>query len=402
MRQGRLKVLIAGGGVAAVEALLALDDLAEELVEVELLAPELNFIYRPRAVLEPFRLGEQRHYSLGDIASTHGATHRRGALAAVDSSRHRVAVDHGDEIGYDVLLIAVGAGTSPAFPDVITFSDDEPHDFARLLEEIRAGDVSRVAFVVPPGVGWALPLYELALMTALEAGRHEAKALELSLLTPEHAPLGIFGSRASAAVADLLGKRSIEVRTASYVERASRGKLLVRPGGERLRFDRAVALPRPIGPHIRGLPHNDGGFIQVDEYSRVLGVDDVFAAGDATSFPIKQGGLAAQQADLAAEMIAHRAGAQIEPQAYRPVLRGMLMTRAEPEYLRAALSGGQGETSIASSHALWWPSAKVAARYLAPYLARIDASAHSALGADSPGLLAIDVELRDVRPTESC
>jgi hypothetical protein len=74
------------------------------------------------------------------------------------------------------------------------------------------------------------------------------------------------------------------------------------------------------------------------------------------------------------------------------------MTRAEPEYLRAALSGGQGETSIASSHALWQPSAKVAARYLAPYLARIDASTHSALGADSPGLLAVDVELRDVRP----
>jgi sulfide:quinone oxidoreductase len=397
MAQGELKVLIAGGGVAAVEALLAMHDLAEGLVETELLAPELNFTYRPRAVLEPFRLGEQRHYSLGDIASSHGATQRRGALAEVDATRHRVVTDRGDEIGYEVVLIAVGAGTTPAFSEVITFSDDEPQDFAGLLEEIRAGDVGRVAFVVPPGVGWALPLYELALMTALEAGRHEAKALELSLLTPEEAPLGIFGSRASAAVAELLADRSIEVRTASYVERVSRGQLLVRPGGERLRFDRVVALPRHVGPHIHGLPHDDDGFIPVDEYSRVLGVDDVFAAGDATSFPIKQGGLAAQQADAAAEMIAGRAGAPVQPQAYRPVLRGMLMTRAEPEYLRAALSGGQGETSIASSHALWWPSAKVAARYLAPYLARIDASTHSALGADSPGLLAVDVELRDVK-----
>jgi sulfide:quinone oxidoreductase len=398
MRAGedQLRVLIAGGGVAAVETLLALDALAGGRVATVLLAPELHLTYRPRAVLEPFRLGERRRYSLARIGSSHGAIQRRQALAEVDAADHRVRTDRGQEIAYDVLLIAVGAASAPVFPEAITFSDDDPEAFVALIEEIRTGSVHRVAFVVPPGVAWALPLYELALMTALEAGRHESADLALALITPEEAPLGLFGARASEAVAALLDDRAIEVRTGAFVERVVDGRLIVRPGGERLGFDRVVSLPRPVGPRIGGLPHDSDGFICVDQHSRVLGVDDVYAAGDVTAFPIKQGGLAAQQADAAAEMIAARAGVHLEPREFRPVLRGVLVTRAEPKHLRAAISGGQGETSIASSHALWWPSAKIAGRYLAPLLARLDAAAHSALGPDAPGAISVDVELRDL------
>ena len=57
-------------------------------------------------------------------------------------------------------------------------------------------------------------------------------------------------------------------------------------------------------------------------------MDGVFAAGDATTFPIKQGGLAAQQADAVAEMVACAAGADIRPQPFRPILRGTLLTGA--------------------------------------------------------------------------
>ena len=94
----------------------------------------------------------------------------------------------------------------------------------------------------------------------------------------------------------------------------------------------------------------------------------MFAAGDATAFPIKQGGLAAQQADAVAEAIAASVGADIDPQPFRPILRGVLLTGGPARYLRADISGGAGDDSTISGEALWWPPDKIAGRYLAPYL----------------------------------
>ena len=68
-----------------------------------------------------------------------------------------------------------------------------------------------------------------------------------------------------------------------------------------------------------------------------MGADAVLAAGDATTFPIKQGGLATQQADAAAATIAHALGATVEPTPFAPVLRGLLLTGGAPLYLRAEL-----------------------------------------------------------------
>jgi sulfide:quinone oxidoreductase len=60
-----------------------------------------------------------------------------------------------------------------------------------------------------------------------------------------------------------------------------------------------------------------------------------------TQFPLKQGGIATQQADVAAASIAAHAGADIEPHPFRPVLRGLLLTGMTPRYL--------AERTIASS-----------------------------------------------------
>ena len=110
------------------------------------------------------------------------------------------------------------------------------------------------------------------------------------------------------------------------------------------------------------------GYIATDRHGRVLGADDVYAAGDGTAFPVKQGGLAAQQADAAAEAIAAAAGVEIEPTPFVPVLRGLLLTGGEPRFLRHDLSRPGSPTETAD-RSLWWPPAKVAARSLTPYLA---------------------------------
>jgi sulfide:quinone oxidoreductase len=84
--------------------------------------------------------------------------------------------------------------------------------------------------------------------------------------------------------------------------------------------------------------------------------------------PIKQGGLAAQQAEAAASDIAAAAGLLVEPRPFRPVVRGALLTGEEPVFLRADVAGG-GEGQMARSP-MWWPPLKVAAPRLGPYLAQ--------------------------------
>jgi sulfide:quinone oxidoreductase len=398
----QLRLLIAGGGVAALEALLATRALADRRVSIDLLAPEPELTLRPRAVLVPFRLGEHRRYPLEAIAHAHDAVHHRDALESVDPAAHTARTAGGRELGYDVLLVATGARAVPVLPGAVTFSDERPESFARVLDQARAGEVTRLGFVVPPRTTWTLPLYELALMTSYEARALDAPRLRLTLITPEEEPLGVFGRRAADTVRGLLRERAIELRTGSYAEEVTDGRtgkgsvVLLRPGGEQLSFDRIVSLPHLAGPSIEGLPADEAGFIPVDQHGHILGAEDCFAAGDVTSFPVKQGGLATQQADAAAEAIAARAGAAVEPREFRPILRGLLLTSAEPQYLRAAISGGQGETSIASSHVLWWPSTKVAGRFLASYLAKLDASTESAIDPGTRATIPVDVELHDI------
>jgi sulfide:quinone oxidoreductase len=132
------------------------------------------------------------------------------------------------------------------------------------------------------------------------------------------------------------------------------------------------------GLFLRGLPHDARGFLPTDAHGRIDGCDAVYAAGDVTSFPLRQGGLAAQQADAVAEAIAARLGAIVRPQPFRPILRGVLLTGGAPLYLRAEIGTdvapvsrelAEARSGSAGPRSLWWPPAKVAGRYLAPLLA---------------------------------
>jgi hypothetical protein len=146
------------------------------------------------------------------------------------------------------------------------------------------------------------------------------------------------------------------------------------------------------GPRIDGLPQTVEGFLSVDAHGQVHGLADVFAAGDITSFPVKQGGIAAQQADAAAEMIAANAGADLAPQPFRPVLRGLLTGR-QPHYLRHEITGGAGDVSVASPEPLWWPPAKIVGRYLAPFLGAFAGVESPPEAPAAPGAVPVEVEL---------
>jgi len=356
--------------VAALEALLAVRELAEERVEIELLAPQPEFSYRPLAVAEPFGLGEQTRFDLAEIAADAGAVLRPGALASVDPQRHRAVTDAGKEVDYDILVVACGAQRREALPGAITFAGVAGRQrMEQLLADMEQGSVSEVVFALPGGCGWPFPLYELALLTAAHIYARQIAA-GLTVVTPESAPLEIFGTVVSDAVRALLAARGIGLLTGSYPDAVQEGELKLHPAG-RVVAERVVTLPRVVGPAFEGLPSDARGFIPVDRFGQVDDVEDVYAAGDVTAMPIKQGGLAAQQADVVAECIAERAGAPVEPSAFQPILRGLLLTGGEPRYLRADVAGDDVEGSTIDDHALWWPPGKIAGRRLAPYLAEL-------------------------------
>jgi sulfide:quinone oxidoreductase len=371
-QEAPLRVLVAGGGVAGLEALLALRDMAADRVELTLLSPDADFVYRPLAVAEPFSMGHVHRYSLRRFADDLSVRLVRGSLERVDADERLVTTVDGDPLGFEALLVATGAGAEPAVERALTWwPEGDPEAFGGLLRDIEEGYSKRIAFVVPPRVAWPLPAYELALMTARQVRSMGADGVELTLVTPEDGPLAIFGSQATQAVAEELDAAGVRVITGAYVEAAEPGHIELQPGARRLEVERVVALPRAVGPRVAGVPADDEGFIPIDEHARVIGFERVWAAGDGANFPIKQGGLAAQQADVVAEQIAWQLGAEHPPHPYRPVLRGLLRTADGPRYLRAEPPGEPTSADV-SEECLWWPASKVAARWLTPWLAARD------------------------------
>jgi sulfide:quinone oxidoreductase len=124
-----------------------------------------------------------------------------------------------------------------------------------------------------------------------------------------------------------------------------------------------------VGPAVRGLSNDPLGFTPVDDFGRVPGFDGIYAIGDMTTRPVKQGGLATQQADVVAAAIAADVGAPVRPEPYRPVLRGLLFTGGAPLYLRNPQVAEDLVPTGAGLTAPWWPAHKIVGRHLAPYLA---------------------------------
>jgi sulfide:quinone oxidoreductase len=361
-------VLIAGGGVAALEALLALRHLLGDRVTIEIHAPRRDFVYLPLAVAEPFGIGQALRFDLAEIAASHGAIYRADGLQSVEPDRHRATMRLRQRIGYDKLLIAYGAKMHWSVPGATTFWGPAGHEgFDRVLEELEEDAAGKVVFTMPAGFGWPLPIYELALMTSAPLAELGVERAELTIVTPEDAPLQLFGPRASEQVATLLANRGIAIKTGRYPIRFADGKLTVAPG-DSIPADHVVSMPSYEGRQIDGIPSDPRGFVPVDEHGRVRGLTDVFAAGDAADFPVKQGGLAAQQSDAVAATIAAQLEGDIEAKPFHPTLRGLLLTGSRPRYLRNELGGGRGEASAVTDHSLWFPRGKVAGRYLAPLL----------------------------------
>ncbi len=367
-------VLIAGGGFGAVEAMLALRALAPERVRVTLISASPVLAYKPAATTESFDETPPRTYDLQAIAADAGASFRLDRLEAVASHDHSVRLESFAFLDYDALVLAVGARPTRSIPGALTFRDQrEVQHIRHLAGELRAGKLHRIVFAVPQGCSWLLPLYELALLTATHLQEH-GTAGEVVLVSPEITPLEVFGAQASRLVADLLAERGVRFIGESDPQSVERdGALLLGSGGS-LDADCVVAVPELRGPRITGVPTDAWGFITTDALGRVVGLADVYAAGDMTNFPIKQGGLAAQQADLIAQCIASEHGAVVKEPRVQHVLRARLLGGTRPIFLRTVLDEFGQATDATLQHESFeedetsTAQEKVFGRYLTPYL----------------------------------
>lgn len=370
------RVLIVGGGVGSIEAALALKDLAGKRAQVEICAGRGDFVYRPFAVGEPYGASRVIRYDLGELAELSGAEFRLDNVASIDTAAQRATTHDGEEIPYDYLIAAPGARLLWSVPGAATFwGVADEGEVQEIVSRLRHGQLRHLVFTMPGSLGWALPAYELALLAATEMRRSGVSGTRLTIVTPEDGPLLIFGRRASEQVAELLAGQGIEVITGTHPVKYEEGLLSIVPGNE-IEVDAVIALPRLEGRHIEGLPYDQSGFIPVDDHARVPGLTRTFAVGDVTNFPVKQGGIATQQADVAAAAIAAELGCEVEAKPLDPVLRGVLWTGAKPRYLFGWLAGGHGETSVASERPPWPvdnPS-KLIGRYLTPFLSELTAS----------------------------
>jgi sulfide:quinone oxidoreductase len=371
-----LRVIVAGGGVAGLETLVALRALAGDRVAATLVAPDETFAMRALDVFEPFGLGRAHRYPLAELTADLGAAFVQDRVARVDRRQRRVRTRSGDEFPYDALVVAVGAIPYPAFDHGVVFDRGRsPQAFDALLADVQSGRAGSAAVVVPAGATWALPAYELALMLRSFGGAGRPAAPVVTLVTAEREPLEAFGAPAAEMIRAELHASGVDLVCGAAATVASDRLVRLGPGRE-LRVARVVHLPLLAGPRLAGVAYDTAGFVLADEHERTVdGDDSVFAIGDGAAGAFKQGGLAAQQADAVAERIAACAGAlERPPRPYVPTLRGLIRTEHGPRYLRAEPPGGEGECLV-SDQCLWWPPSKVASRWLTPWLAARDAEA---------------------------
>jgi sulfide:quinone oxidoreductase len=363
----RQRVLIAGAGVAGLEAALALRDLADERVDVSLHDPSREFAYRPFGIGEPYGTTRSFRYDLRRLSELCGASLHPNPIAAVEPERGVAVGRDGTRLPFDHLIVATGARMLWSVPGAVTYwGVSDEGQVGDVFADLRLGRLRRLAFTMPPGHSWVLPLYELALLAANVLDRTGNDRTRIAVVTPEAAPLEVFGPRAAEQTSALLAERQIDVIAGARPISLGAGRLRVDPG-EDVEADAVIALPRLEGRRISGIPRDEDGFIPVEEHGSVVGLERIYAAGDVSSQFFKQGPFASQQADTVAEAIAAALVAGAGPRAAGPQMQAVLWTAQGPRFL-CGDEGGVGERASSPSqrHLELLHNGRMTARYLSP------------------------------------
>ncbi len=315
--RARPQILILGGGFAALETAFLLRMRVREAVDIRLVAPHPNFLFRPNSIYVPFGADPDSllvglHKPLGhrDIDFV------QGSVAGLDPDGRMVDLADGQRLRYDKLVIATGADTNAAeIPGLeehgaTIWTTDSMLDVRRRFEQLRdraaAGERQRVLFLVPPNNKCSGPLYEIVFMLETWLRRNGARDLvEITWSTCEHGYIQAFGPRLHDLVTSEFAERGIDGHIEENVVEVRPGEAVYADGATRS-FDHLIAFPPYVSAaRYPALASDDRGFVGCELDTRLAaGRDDVYVPGDAGDFPIKQAFLAFLQADTVAEHIA--------------------------------------------------------------------------------------------------
>jgi NADPH-dependent 2,4-dienoyl-CoA reductase/sulfur reductase-like enzyme len=206
----------------------------------------------------------------------HGVDLRLGRrIVSLDLDAHRAVDEQGDEYGYEKVLLATGGS-----PRRLGGADDNVVYYRTLddYRKLRALATEGAPIIV---IGGGFIGSELAASLT-------SNGAKVTMVFPEPSVgFRVFPAELARFVTDYYREKGVEVLAEETV--ASVHEATVRTGSDRTLEGAAVVAGLGIVPNTElaatsGLPVDNG--IVVDEYGRVDGRDDVFAAGDVANFPI--------------------------------------------------------------------------------------------------------------------
>lgn len=310
------QVTILGGGFAGLETAFLLKHRLHDDIDITLVSDEPSFLFRPNTIYIPFGLDvEDLKIPLTTPAERQGIRLVQGRVQDVDPGSHRVYLDRGDPLNYESLVVATGASMRPSeVPGLAEHANtiwtpgqmsELGKGIARIVDRARAGQVSRLLFLIPPNNKCSGPLYELVFMIETHLRREGIRAaVEMVWTTSEHHFIQAFGPKIHDVVVEEFADRKIRGHLEWVVDRVEPDRVHY-TNGETVDYDLLVTFP----PYIAAVPYSsfqsdDRGFLKTTlEDRRVLGTEGVYAPGDAGDFPVKQAFLAFLQADAVAEDI---------------------------------------------------------------------------------------------------
>jgi sulfide:quinone oxidoreductase len=311
------RVLVLGGGFAALETAFLLRMRLHDQVDITLVSDSDRFIFRPNSIYVPF--GADPHSLFVDLGKPLARRHiafEQGRVEEVDPDSRLVTLADGQRFGYDKLVIATGADTHaeevPGLAEhAATIWTPESmlgvrKSFNEVRDRAKRGERQRVLFLVPPNNKCSGPLYEIVFMLETWLRRQGAREhVDIAWSTYEHSYIQAFGPRLHELVTEEFRERGIDGHTEEATTEVRPGEVRYADGQSR-EYDHLIAFP-PYVSAVRyaALPSDDRGFLRTDLETRLVsGHDDIYAPGDAGDFPIKQAFLAFLQADAVADHIA--------------------------------------------------------------------------------------------------
>ena len=288
------EVTVAGAGFAAITGVRELRRQLPD-AEITLAAPKPEFVYLPSLIWVPYgmRKGDDLRHKISYLLDKLNVRYVRGAVTGITADGRTLETDAG-EINNDALLIATGGRyirKLPGIENVITICEgiEAAEKMGERLQAMNGGTIA-LGFGGNPKEPSAMrggPMFELLFGLDTWLNQHGVRdRFRLVFFTPAPQPGKRLGEKAVAKLLREMAKRGIETHLGHKLK-SFEHNVVTTEGGE-IPADLILFMPGMTGPAwMPGspLPVSPGGMIQADALCQVEGMDRVYVAGDAGSFP---------------------------------------------------------------------------------------------------------------------